>query len=385
MAKKLYFDFRDIFRAARMGFKGKKILMHFLGLMLGYVIYEILVYLTALSGGNQYAGEIWQKYGLNPLLFLMPTNSNSVADISIITIVAMLIGGICWLIIYLLFSTAVCKVAVEELRGDDFYSIREAIKFATKNGKSIYVSVLGLIAIIIFCLFWSSLVGLIDLIPKVEVISKHLGTPITTFLTVPIYFLGLFMILTLFAFIFGLSLIPAIVAVTGEDTFETIYQLYATIWNQPWRLVLYNKLLWIISLLGIIIFASISFAGTYIAYLPSMLLAKQESFYIADIIARALKIVGAGCLIQIIPGANLATASSMTWTLDLSTFFLFVSFIIIGAIIMAYPLAICSCGQTLIYVILRRKTTDENMLEITEEIIKKESDDDKENKSSQDI
>jgi hypothetical protein len=36
-------------------------------------------------------------------------------------------------------------------------------------------------------------------------------------------------------------------------------------------------------------------------------------------------------------------------------------------IVVAYPLAINSCGQTLIYVILRRKIDGENMLEIKEE------------------
>jgi hypothetical protein len=359
MATKFYFDFRDVFHAGRMGFKGKKILMHFFGLMLGYIIYELLIYISLIGSGS--AGEFWQKYGLCPI-FLRPGMSFPVP-----IIILAIIGAIIWLIIYLLFSTAVCKVAVEELRGDDFYSMRSALKFAAKKGKSIYVPILGLIAIFLFCLLWPSLFGLIDMIPKIEQAAEHFGTPLTTFLTIPIYFLGLFMVLTLIACIFGLCLIPAIVAVTGEDTLETIYQLYSTIWNQPWRLVIYNKLLWFIAFLGGIIFAVISFVALYMAFLPSILLAKQESFYFADVVARALKIVGAGYLIQIVPGANITNVGSIPWTLNLSTFFLFVSFIMIGAIIAAYPLAINSCGQAIIYVILRKKITDENMLEVAEE------------------
>jgi len=361
MTKKLYFDFRDVFHAGRMGFKGKKILIHFLGLMLGYVIYELLIYISLTGSGM--AGEFWRNYGLCPMFFFLKPSM----AFPLSTILLTIIGAIIWLFIYLMFSTTVCKVAVEELRGDDFYSMREALKFSVKNGKSIYVSILGLIAIMIFCLILPSLFGLVDLIPKVEVVAKHVGTPFTTLLTIPVYFLGLFMVLTFFALLFGLCLLPAIVAVTGEDTFEALYQLYSIVWNQPWRLVIYNKLLWFMAFLGVFIFATISFVGTYIVYLPSILLANQGTFYFADIIARALKIVGAGYLIQIIPGANLANISSMAWTLDLSTFFLFVSFIMIGAIVVAYPLAINSCGQTIIYVILRRKITDENMLEVAEE------------------
>jgi len=361
MANKFYFDFRDVFHAGRMGFKGKKILMHFLGLMLGYVIYELLVYLSL--AGSGVGGEFWQRYGLCPVFFLLKPGMAFPSSTIILTI----IGAIVWLVIYLLFSTAVCKVAIEELRGDAFFSMREALKFSARNSKSVYISIIGLIAIVLFCLLFPSLFGLIDLIPKIEQVAEHVGTPLTTFFTIPIYFLGLFMVLTIFAIMFGLCLLPAIIAVTGEDTFESLYQLYSTIWNQPWRLVIYNKILWFIAFLGVFIFAAISFVGLYIAYLPSVLLAKQESFYFADVVARALKIVGASYLMQFIPGANLAGVSSMPWTLDLSTFFLFVSFIMIGAIVVAYPLAVNSCGQTLIYVILRRKIDGENMLEVAEE------------------
>ncbi|HGJ66237.1 TPA: hypothetical protein ENS27_12800 [bacterium] len=366
MAKKLYFDFRDIFHAGRMGFKGKKILIHFLGLMLGYVIYELLVYISLTGSG--FASEFWRNYGLCPTYFLIKPSMALPA----LTIILTIIGSIIWLVIYLIFSTAVCKVAIEELKGDDFYSMRDAIKFSFRNGKSIYLSILGLVAIMIFCLLFPSLFGLIDLIPKVEIVAKHIGTPLTTLFTIVIYFLGLFMALTFFALIFGLCLLPAIVAVTGEDTFESLYQLYSVLWNQPWRLVIYNKILWFMAFLGVFIFAIISFISLYMAYLPSILLANQETFYFADVVARALRIVGAGYLIQIIPGANLAGVSSMPWTLDLSTFFLFVSFIMIGMIVVAYPLAINSCGQTLIYVILRRKIDGENMLEIKEEEPKEE-------------
>jgi hypothetical protein len=361
MAKKLYLDFRDVFHAGRMGFKGKKILIHFLGLMLGYVIYELLVYISLTGSGI--ASEFWRNYGLCPTYFFIKPSM----ALPVLTIILTIIGSIIWLVIYLIFSTAVCKVAIEELKGDDFYSMRDAIKFSFRNGKSIYLSILGLVAIMIFCLLFPSLFGLIDLIPKVEIVAKHIGTPLTTLFTIVIYFLGLFMALTFFALIFGLCLLPAIVAVTGEDTFESLYQLYSVMWNQPWRLVIYNKILWFMAFLGVFIFAIISFISLYMAYLPSILLANQGTFYFADVVARALRIVGAGYLIQIIPGANLASISSMPWTLDLSTFFLFVSFIMIGMIVVAYPLAINSCGQTLIYVILRRKIDGENMLEIKEE------------------
>ena len=359
MVTKFYFDFRDIFRAARMGFKGKKMMMHFFGLMFGYVIYEILTYLSLVSGG---AGDFWAKYGLRPVCLL----ETSASALPTATKIMMAVGSFICLIIYYLFTTAVSKIAVEELRGDDFYTMKQAFKFACKHWKSIFITMLALVFFFLFCLFFPSLVGLLDLIPGVEQAAEHFGAPVTTFLTIPIYFMGLFMVLVILAFLFGLLLIPAIVAVTGEDVFETIYQLFSTIWNQPWRLVIYSKLLGFVKGLGYAIFAAVSIIGMCIAFLPSALLAKQESHYFADVIAKSLRIIGVNTDVMGLLGISQG-AASMPWTLDVATFFLFCSLIMIAAIILSYPLSILSSGYTIIYVILRRKTTDENMLEIEEE------------------
>lgn len=360
MATKFYFDFRDIFRAGRSGFSGKKMMMHFLGLMLGYVIYEALTYLSLIGSGI--TKEFWQNYGLRPVFF-----SAGNTELRLVTIILMAVGVFIWLIIYYLFSTAVAKVAIEGLRGDEFYSMKDALKFAAKRWKSIFITMLALIGIFAFCLFWPSLVGLLDLIPGVEQAAEHFGAPLTTFLTIPVYFIGLFLVLIAVAFVFGLLLIPSIVAVTGEDTFETVYQLFSTIWNQPWRLVVYDSILAFVCALGSAVFAAISAIGMYVAFLPSMLLAKQDStYYFANVIARSLRIIGVGSerALQLIPGAS---SGSMPWTLDLATFFLFACLIMIAAIVVSYPLSITSSGYTILYVILRKKTTDEDMLEVEKE------------------
>jgi hypothetical protein len=364
MATKFYFDCRDVFRTGRLGFRGKKMMMHFLGLMLGYLIYEVLTYLSLISSGM--VKLFWQNYGLRPVFFVAGKLTTALPTA---TVIVMAIGVFIWLIIYYLFSTAVAKVSVEELRGDDFYSMKEALKFAGKHWKSVYITMLALIGIFIFCLFWPSLMGLLDLIPGVEQAAEHFGTPVTTFLTIPVYFIGLFMVLLVFAFLFGLFFIPPIVAVTGADPFETIYQMFSTIWNQPWRLVIYEILLIFVKVLAFVVFAIFSVAGMCMAFLPSALLAKQSSYYFADVIARSLTWIGAGSLIESIPvlSTKATLGTPMPWTLDVSTFLLSASMIMIVAIVLSYLLSMESCGYTILYVILRRKTSDENMLEVEED------------------
>ena len=51
------FDFRDVFRAGRLGFSSKKIFIHFIGLVLAYSITEILIYLSLLIVGVDDARE----------------------------------------------------------------------------------------------------------------------------------------------------------------------------------------------------------------------------------------------------------------------------------------------------------------------------------------
>jgi hypothetical protein len=362
MTNSFYFDFRDIFRAGRLGFRGKKMMMHFLGLMLGYVIYEALTYIGLIGSGM--AGSFWRSYGLRPVFFVAGKLTTSLEPF---TIVMMAVGALIWVIIYYLFSTAVAKVSIEELRGNDFYSMKDALKFAGKHWKSVYITMLALILIFIFCLFWPSLTGLLDKIPVVEQAAEHFGTPVTTFLTIPVYFIGLLMVFLTVVFLVGLVLIPSVVAVTGEDVFESIYQLFSTIWNQPWRLVVYEVLLLFVKVLGFVIFAAVSVMGMCAAFLPSTLLAEQGGVhYFADVVARSLNIIGVGVYAQWVPGVS-SQIPPMAWTLDIATFFLFASLIMIAAIVIAYPLSIMSSGYTILYVILRKKTTDENMLEVEEE------------------
>lgn len=364
MAAKFYFDCRDVFRTGRLGFRGKKMMMHFLGLMLGYVIYEALTYLSLISSDR--VGEFWGKYGLRPVFFIA---DKLTAQLPTATIIMMAVGVFIWVIIYYFFSTAVAKIAVEELRGDDFYSMKEAFRFAGKHWKSVYVTIVALIGIFAFCLFWPSLVGLLDLIPGVEQAAEHFGTPATTFLAIPVYFIGLFMMLLTFVFAFGLFLIPPIVAVTGADPFETIYQLFSTVWNQPWRLIIYEILLMIVKIVSFAVFAAFSVVGMCIAFLPSTLLAKQEgSYYFAEVIARSLNWIGgigAESLVSKIPVE--VTSGAMPWTLDVATFFLCSSLIMVVAIVLSYFLSMMSSGHTILYVILRKKITDENMLEVEDD------------------
>ena len=107
--EKRYFDFRDIFQVIRYGFSGRKIAVHLIGLIIAYLIYETLVYLSLFVVGGTAAQAFWNTYGLLPIL---PFSNAAFAQI---TEIAMWIGVGSFACIFFLASTVASKITIEQL------------------------------------------------------------------------------------------------------------------------------------------------------------------------------------------------------------------------------------------------------------------------------
>ena len=142
--EKRYFDFRDIFQVIGYGFSGRKIAVHLIGLVLAYLIYETLVYLSLFTVGGTAAQDFWNKSGL------LPVPPFSDAGLEQITEVAMWIGVVSLACIFFLASTVVSKITIEQLRGDFFFSVGDAVTFLKGHWKSVLGAFIGLLLIQIF-------------------------------------------------------------------------------------------------------------------------------------------------------------------------------------------------------------------------------------------
>ncbi len=220
----LHFDFRDVFRAARLGLSGKKMGVSFLGILVAYLFYLVLTYVALLASGIG-LGTIWRAYRLFPL---------AMADKFVwYSWIIYGVGVFFAAVALLLAATAVAKISCQQLKGDDFYSMGDSKKFAAKHWKATILSPIGILGLIVFLLVMALILGLLGRIPYVG----ELGFSIIS----PLIFGGAF--LTLFVgLVLAVSLIlsPAIVGTTGEDTVETITQSFSTIWSQPWRFIVYQ-------------------------------------------------------------------------------------------------------------------------------------------------
>ena len=97
----LHFDIRDLFRAIRLGWSGKKIWTGLCGLLVAYVLYMALVTVGySLSGTS--TGDLWGRYGLFP-----GAAPKAVGGIgALLHMLAMILAGVAFFIT----SSMMCKV-----------------------------------------------------------------------------------------------------------------------------------------------------------------------------------------------------------------------------------------------------------------------------------
>ncbi len=358
MPVKLHYNFKDVFRAARFGLSGKKMWVQFMGLVIGFFFYSVFSYFALLSSGRTFA-EVWNYYKLLPLAFLEPLSTTGN--------VFHFIGIILFLLTFFIFGTAVTKIHFEQLKGDEFYEIRESLKFSLTKGKASFLTPLLLIILMFLILITGFIWGLISRIP-------FLGPIIFILLSIPAFFTCLFLIYLFVSFIVSLFISPSIVGTTGNDTFDTLFEIFSTINEEPWRLFLYEVLLF-----GVIIVAGAIFTWfvSKAVWIAILVLSKAWPVF-PDIVQKAhsllpdyrfwgdfytpLKLVGASALTYI-P----ASPSGLgIWGNILGWFLGFFGYALIFMVI-SYFTSMFFCGNNLIFIALYKKKDEIDLLKEEEE------------------
>ena len=358
----LHFDFRDIFRAGRYGFDVKKILVHLLGLVLGYLIYEILVYASLFIAGGGGVKQFWDTYALLPVC---PLVDYAFEDI---TIGAMWLGTFVLFIFFFLTSTMVSKITIEQLRGDHFFSMKASWGFVRNRWKSVFGTLVGLVVILVILALIPTFVGLLSKIPTVGRFILMFSSVLTPFA----FFLGLLIAYLLVGLGVSLFFAPSVVAAADSDAFETAYQHLAMVWNQPWRVLTYEALLFGVKVICTPIWIIFCLIGFVLAMLPIHFLIPTD---MQNIMWQADRWLGGSI-------AKLAALPYMEYfkvfdigseainspiTLTIAAIFMTFSLLFIAGLVIGYLFSIASAGNTLIYTILRRRVDGENLLEDEEE------------------
>ncbi len=358
---KLHFDYRDMFRSARLAFSIQRVWINFVGLVIGFLSYDIFTYVSFLAAGKGFI-PMWERFGLFPCLFGMggPWYSWVLFWVGVVLLVA----------IILLTNTAVSRAVYMNLKGETFYTWKESFGFALKRWGSTLAAPTAIIGIILFFAIGAIIMGLLGRIPYVG----ELGTAVMTIFYMSSALFVFFLILVL---IVGLFFVPSIIATTNEDAFESVFQSFSISTGQPWRIIGYGIVVFVVEVLGFVILAW----------------AVKEAFLIFNF----LFVVGMGAKFLDLMNNGMALVQSWVYPTinwiqyafgDFSRYFYFardfvpkevpvvmeisawifaISMLAVGGLVVSYASAIGNSGVTLMYLVMRKHQDDENLLERKEE------------------
>jgi len=367
---KLYFDVRDIFRAPRMALSGKKILVFTRALLIGYIAYLILTYISFGLAGYSFSDTL-SRYGLYPCLYGNPAPGYAY--------LLYWIGTIIFLLAINFGCTAVSRITFKQLKGDEFFSSGDAWKYAKKHWHPVVFTSVSFILILAFFFVLATFFGLLGKIPYVG-----------EFLFVIPYFLyffgAIFTIYTAVVFLVSFFFTPSIISAYEEDTMGTVFNSYSLTWSQPWRIILYHAVLLPLGILAIKIF-SLFWVGAFKLINLFFGLDWLMGSKLSNIVTYAVNIIcpenlcnlvschqgmqhanacfdsfGSGC--SNFSNVNLATLSGAE-TIAGGILAVFLFLLSLSAI--SYFLSIWSVGETLMFVIFKMKSDGDNILERKDE------------------
>lgn len=236
----LHWNYRDLFRACRLGFSAKKIWMQMLGLMAGGAGYCLLTYLAYLAAAVPISA-VWERFALVPFLdpWLTSTYLQAV-PLPWWSWLLWCIGIAYCLVAWLITGAAVAKVTFEQLKGDDFFESREAFQYAFRRLDAIAATPLLPLAFVVLVGICGLILGLIGAIPEV-------GPILIGVFALPTFGASLFVVYLLLIFLATLILLPAIVGTTQSDTFDALFEVFSCANEQSWRLLVYSLVLGILA------------------------------------------------------------------------------------------------------------------------------------------
>jgi hypothetical protein len=364
---KLHWSYKDVFRALRLGFSAKKVWMMSLGLLVGFTGYTILTYVAYAAAGTDFL-SIWQTYRLLPL----PSPYDYAFPWYSWVIYA--VAAVWFLCALMVTGTAVSKVAYEQLRGDEFYESKEAFRFAFKNTPAVLGSPLLILAFVALIVVFGLIFSLLGAIPAAGEIFVGL-------LAVFAFIASLFIVYLLAVFVFSLLLGPSVVGATHSDTFDTLFEVFSCVNEQPARLVWYTATIALLGKAGSFLLGLATSAAGRIGYAITGAFMGEKLADIMNNAAYYFKLAAPDWCPQLFQQTFLAEMNlygfpqvylpseytTLAWSHDIASLLLGVLLYLIAIMVAGYGLSVWFTGMTLNFAVLAYKKDEKNILDLPED------------------
>ena len=354
----LNFNYKDLFRSARLAFSIQRIWINFFGLSMGYFCYLFFTYLS-LWTANQSLSAMWARFGLFPCLFSLggPWYSYVIYIFAVVALLAF----------FMLTNTAVSRAVYMNLKGETFYTWKEAFKFAFKKFSSILGAPVAIIGIMVFLAIGGAVMALIGKIP-------YAGELITVCFTFFYMGAGLFIFFLSLVLIVALFFVPAIIATTNEDGFEAVFQSFSIATGQPWRILGYGAVVCAIELLAFVLMAfSVKEAWNIYSLIfinvmgdKFATIGQQALYYVEYTLALSrnwIDFAFGDLSASFYFSKNFISVPEMDLWTTICSYIFAVFMLIAGGVVVAFAEATGNAGLTLMYLVMRKKHDGENLLE----------------------
>jgi hypothetical protein len=348
----LRYDFWDILRAPRLALSGKYLLAQARPLAYGYVAYLILTYLAMLAEGGTLS-ELWNNHTLFPFTSLGLSHWYGwtiwVAGIVIA-------AGF-----YDYGNLTVAKLALEELKGNLFFTSKAAAAEARANLRSLWVAAALLIVLIIVLSLLQGLIGLVVLIPYIgEIIYAVL-------FAVPFVLWSLFVVFLIFGLTTAIFTLPAIVTAREKDAFGATFYIYNVIWTQPLRWMSQTALGLVMAKIGIFVFGYFLMRALQLTFFTTSLFSGEKvksvvsTGYLAlapvQDVLRFFTSLYPGSRIDWMPSAmrglefSLATQPA---TEVIASLIILITLVVLWIVVISYGINIITCSQLIAFIYVRK-------------------------------
>ncbi len=355
--KVLTYSYRDVFHSSSLGLRVRKWLVAFPFVLTGLLWWTICAWLALLSRGFSF-GLVWRVYGPIPWPSLTTTFGFPAAVLWITGLVGATVS-------WLFACIAVGRMTYQQLKGNEFFGVAEAWRFARRKlaptvVPPAFLAVGGIVLALILLLLaalgrvWTPLLG--PVFPVAFLVSLAL-----------LYVIALWVL--------GLLLAPAIVASSSSETLETMFEIFSLQSSQ-------GKRSWWYSFLGLLLSTAHTLAlGVFMgvgALLASWALdaghagaagrTLRQALAWAPRVTRALNGVP-GVLDALCAGLGLRPSSpptaygSLNPPSTLGATVVAAWMFLLAALLVAQFLVTFATSQTASYVVLRQLKDEQNLLE----------------------
>jgi hypothetical protein len=258
-------------------------------------------------------------------------------------------------------NMTVAKLALEELKGNLFFSGKDAAAEARANLRSLWVAAALLVALIVVLSLLQGLIGLVVLIP-------HIGEIVYAVIyAVPFVLWSLFVVFLAFGLTTAIFTLPAIVTAREKDAFGATFYIYNVIWTQPLRWVSQTAVGLVMAKIGIFVFGYFLMRALQLTYFTTSLFSGEKVksivstgyFALAPVqeVLRFFTSLYPGSAIDWMPSATRElefSLASQPTTEVIASLIILITLIVVWIVVISYGINIITCSQLIGFIYIRK-------------------------------